>query len=154
MSWRYIDFKISQFFKHPLRDLCLLHTLFCIAWLLVRFDAHPGHLTFCWALPIIHCLLPPFHICPTSHPSHCKKINDGILTSSIWSLNPHNISGKNIHPNLVPQSTFPTKLEQRKGFPAIAGPCCRCAHQCHLHWWGSHSDCHYLSCFQLFFLRK
>ena len=37
-----------------------------------------------------------------------------ILSSSVGSVNPHNISGNNIHPNLVPQSTFPFKLEQRK----------------------------------------
>jgi hypothetical protein len=38
-----------------------------------------------------------------------------ILTSSVWSPLIHtNISGKNIHLNLVPQSTFPFKLEQRK----------------------------------------
>jgi hypothetical protein len=43
-----------------------------------------------------------------------KKNDVGILTSSIWSINPHNICGKNIHPNLVLQSTFPTKLQQRK----------------------------------------
>jgi hypothetical protein len=43
-----------------------------------------------------------------------KNFNVRILTSSIWSVNPHNFSGKNIHPNLVPQSTVPLKLEQRK----------------------------------------
>jgi hypothetical protein len=43
-----------------------------------------------------------------------KKIDVGRLTSSVGSVNRHDISGKNIHPNLVPQSTFPFKLEQRK----------------------------------------
>jgi hypothetical protein len=37
-----------------------------------------------------------------------------ILTSGERSVNPHNISGKNIHPNLVPQSTFTFKLVRRK----------------------------------------
>jgi hypothetical protein len=43
-----------------------------------------------------------------------KKNDVGILTSSVGSINPHDIYGKNIHPNLIPQSTFPFKLEQRK----------------------------------------
>jgi hypothetical protein len=37
-----------------------------------------------------------------------------ILTSCVRSFNPHDISGKNIHPNLIPQSTFPFKLKRRK----------------------------------------
>ncbi len=37
----------------------------------------------------------------------------GILTSSVGSVNPHDISGNNIHPNLILQSTFPFKLNQR-----------------------------------------
>jgi hypothetical protein len=43
-----------------------------------------------------------------------KKIDVGRLTNSVGSINPHDISGKIIHPNLVPQSAFPHKLEQRK----------------------------------------
>jgi hypothetical protein len=43
-----------------------------------------------------------------------KKIDFCILTSSIRLINPHNIPCKNIHANLVPQSAFPFKLEQRK----------------------------------------
>jgi hypothetical protein len=43
-----------------------------------------------------------------------KNFNVDILTSCVRSFNPHDISGKNIHPNLIPQSTFPFKLERRK----------------------------------------
>jgi hypothetical protein len=43
-----------------------------------------------------------------------KNFDVGILSSSVGSVKPQDISGKNIHPNLVPQSTFPFKLEQRK----------------------------------------
>ena len=43
-----------------------------------------------------------------------QKNDVGILTSSVGSVNPHNISGKNINLNLIPQSKFPFKLELRK----------------------------------------
>ncbi len=62
----------------------------------------------------IHCPPPPFCTHPTNAPSHCKKNDVWILTSSVLSINPHDIPCKNIHPNLVPQSAFPFKLEQRK----------------------------------------
>ncbi len=116
MSWQYIDFKMSQIFHCPLRDWCLPCSLFYIAWFLVWFDATHTLGTWPFAEPCqyIYPLLSPFYICPTNEPSHCKKSYVGILTSSVWSINPHNVFGKNIHPNLVPGSTYPTELEQRK----------------------------------------
>ncbi len=43
-----------------------------------------------------------------------KNLDVRILTSSIRSINSYNIAGKNIHPNLIPESTFLFKLVGRK----------------------------------------
>ncbi len=97
----------------------------------------------------IHRPPPPFVLIQPMHQATTKKIDVCILTSSIRSINPHDIPCNNIHPNLVPQSAFPFKLEQRKkGFLGWLDPAVGCVHQCHLHWWGNCSDCRYLSCFQ------
>jgi hypothetical protein len=46
-------------------------------------------------------------------PATEKYLNVRILTNSVRSINPNNIAGENIHPNLIPECTFPFKLEQR-----------------------------------------
>ena len=43
-----------------------------------------------------------------------KYFDVRILTSSLRSINPYNIASESIHPNLIPEWTFPFKLEQRK----------------------------------------
>jgi hypothetical protein len=74
-----------------------------------------------WALDLLRSLanvsivcFHPFKFVQKMSQANAKNFDVRILTSSVGSVNPHNISGKNIHPNLVPQSTFPSKLEQRK----------------------------------------
>jgi hypothetical protein len=46
--------------------------------------------------------------------ANAKNFDVRILSSSIGSVNPNDIPGKNIHPNLVPQSTSPFNFERRK----------------------------------------
>ncbi len=114
MSWRYIDFKISQFFNRLLRDLCLLCTLFCISWFLVGFDVHPGHFTFRGASPM-YPLSASTHSCSSNQ--WAKPLQKNLISGTYQQHRvrlSHNISGKNIFPNLILQSTFPFKLEQRK----------------------------------------
>jgi len=115
MSWWHIDLKISQFFNRPLRDLCLLCTLFCISWFLVG-----------GALPNISivCFHPSIFVQKMSQAT-AKKFDVGILSSSTGSVNPHDISSKNIStPILYSNAHFPLNLNKEKGLPGMAGPCC------------------------------
>ena len=135
-SWQYITFNIALFFR-PFMVSCLLlmHRL-----VLNRIRRAPRTLHFLGHLSNVSIVrLHPFELIQPMCQATAKYLNVRILTSSVRSINPYNIAGKNIHPNLIPLSTFPFKVEQRKT---------GCAHQCHLQWRGSRSDCHYLSCFQ------
>jgi hypothetical protein len=74
-----------------------------------------------WALDLLRSLtnvsivcFHPFKFVQKKSQANAKNFDVRILSSSVGSVNPHDISGKNIHPNLVPQSIFPFKLEQRK----------------------------------------
>ncbi len=109
-SWQYNDVKIAQLFKGPVRLSCLLRTQFCITWFSVGFHAHPGHFTFWGTSPIYW--LSTSTLSYSSMTSHCQKF--WCLDTYQQRINPHNIPCKNIHPNLVPQSTFPFKLKWRK----------------------------------------
>ena len=90
---------------HPILHLLIFGWIRCTPWALDLWQS--------LANVSIVCFHPFMFIQPMSQAT-AKKIDVRILTSSIGSINLHNISVKNIHPNLIPQSTFPFKLEQRK----------------------------------------
>ncbi len=114
MSWRYINFKAPNF-SIPCWETRVYSAPYS-ASLDFWSDSMRTLSTSPFAEPCqcIHRLLPPVHVHPTNEPSHWKNFDVRILTNSVGSVNPHDISGKNINPNLILQSTFPFKLERRK----------------------------------------
>ncbi len=124
---------------HPILHRLVLGPIQCAPWTLHFLGCLPN-------VSIVH--LHPFVLIQPMRQATTKNFDVWILTSSIRFINPHAVPCKNIHPNLVPRSTFPFKLEQKKSFLGCLDPAVGCVHQCHLHWWGSCSDCHYLSYFQ------
>jgi hypothetical protein len=72
-----------------------------------------------------HPLLPPFHICPTNEPSHCKKKRLGYLPAAYGLLIHTIILARISTPILYRNPYSPLNLNKEKGFPGMAGPFCR-----------------------------
>ncbi len=100
---------------HPILPRLVLRRVWRAPWTLHFLGCLPN-------VSIVH--LYPFVLIQSMRQARAKKFDVCILTSSIRSINPHDIPCKNVHPDLVLQSAFPFKLEQKKGFPGMAGPCC------------------------------
>ncbi len=125
MSWGYIDFKISKFLNRPLRDSCLLRTLFCIAWFLVRFNMHSGHLTFWGASPMYP--LSASYLLNSSNQwvKPLQRISmSGYLPAAYGPLTHTIFLARISTPILYRNPQSPWNLNKEKGFPGMAGPCC------------------------------
>jgi hypothetical protein len=102
-------------FQPPVKTLVPTPHLILHCLVLGRIQQAPWTLHFLGCLPNVSIVcLHPFVLIQPMRQATAKKNDVCILTSSIRSINPHDIPCKNTHPNLVPQSAFPFKLEERK----------------------------------------
>jgi hypothetical protein len=107
--------QICPIFQPPVETLMttlhpILHRL-----VLSQIRHAPWTLHFLGRLPNVSIVcLHPFVLIQPMRQATAKIFDVCTLTSSIRSIYPHDIPCNNIHPNLVPQSAFPFKLEQRK----------------------------------------